>query len=83
MEGQHQGGRRGAARLRVEVVEVQGWGRQGICGVALLQGNVAVGQHRCRATTAAPCLARHHGPSIPFDFAVRQAELTGHLFLLD
>lgn len=81
MEGQHQGGRRGAARLRVEVVEVQGW--EGICGVALLQGSVAVGQHCCRATTTAPCLARRHGPSLPFDFAVRQAELTGHLFLLD
>lgn len=49
----------------------------------IAQGSVAVGQHRCRAATTAPCLARRHGPSLPFDFAVRQAELTGHLFLLD
>lgn len=27
--------------------------------------------------------AHRRCPSLPFDFAVRQAELTGHLFLLD
>lgn len=37
----------------------------------------------CRDSAVPPCLSRCRCPSLPFDFAVRQAELTGHLFLLD
>lgn len=70
----HWGGQDGVSpAVGTEVAKVQGHSqRRQESGRGQREG--LRGQH------TAPCLARRR---CPFDFAVRQAELTGHLFLLD
>lgn len=57
--------------------------------VAAVRGRDSRGQGERREATArgqrgdSLALPAARRPSLPFDFAVRQAELTGHLFLLD